>query len=276
MVHGAAAHRNLKYLKAVKWPVLSAAASHGISNSVPCVFGCFCVSSASRGLTPHLQVVPTSVKINANEWLNMMEDFIVPSMCDVLGPYYETHVHEPSREEFSCRDGLDANTQDTKTARKKQHQNTQQASAVSFSSPLAALILIRLTRGLWTRSSGRCPHPLKAEASRACAAVRSSQLLQGLLCVIGRITLHHVAPPKVTTHTNNRNDVSRDNFELAQSVTYPVKAYTLPLSTGILDTFTCSNSPKSVNSTLFPQFTTQVQLFFSEKTHTHIRDTDWW
>ena len=32
--------------------------------------------SASRGLTPHLQLV----KVNRNEWLNMMEDFIVPSM----------------------------------------------------------------------------------------------------------------------------------------------------------------------------------------------------
>ena len=33
-----------------------------------------------RGLTAHLQLVLTCVKINANEWLNMMEEFIVASL----------------------------------------------------------------------------------------------------------------------------------------------------------------------------------------------------
>ena len=44
------------------------------------------ILTASRGLTPHLYLVPSGVKINTNEWLNMVEDFVVPSFGAQLGP----------------------------------------------------------------------------------------------------------------------------------------------------------------------------------------------
>ena len=37
-------------------------------------------------MTPHLQLVPAGVKINATEYLNMLEDFIVPRLAAVVLP----------------------------------------------------------------------------------------------------------------------------------------------------------------------------------------------
>ena len=42
--------------------------------------------TASGGVTPHLQHVPAGVKINAAQWLNMMDDVIVPTLAAERGP----------------------------------------------------------------------------------------------------------------------------------------------------------------------------------------------
>ena len=154
--------------------------------------------TGSRRLTPHLQLVPSSVKINTNEWLNMMEDFSVPSLGAELGPvwvlnmdnalshkakkaleWYEATLHEPSWKHFNCQDKQDTHKtrQTTHTHNKTDTLHHPPSIGRVIFHPVSSPDVNRLDTLAWNAIKPetftvRTCTSLKAEAAQANAAVR--------------------------------------------------------------------------------------------------------
>ena len=146
------------------------------------------------------------MKINTNEWLNMVEDFILPSFGAEMGQgwvlikdngpshtakkeleWYEATLHEPGEEQFSCQDRQDRHNtrQTTHTNKKNTLQHPTGIGRVIFQ-PTCSPDLNPLDTWAWNATKRDiftvCNRTsLKAEAARAWAGVRSWQLVWRLL-----------------------------------------------------------------------------------------------